>query len=63
MIKPAFMDKIGEKHDIIYAEESEKLNIRRMEYKESQKARRDYRKEYVKEYIAYLKAKKNSENK
>lgn len=63
LIKPSFMDKIGEKHDKIYAEESEKLNLRRKEYKESQKARRDYRKRYAKEYIAYLKAKKNGENK
>ncbi len=57
LIKPKFMDKIGERHDGEYAAALERLNQRRREYKESIKARRNYRKQYIKEYMSYLKAK------
>jgi phosphatidylglycerol:prolipoprotein diacylglycerol transferase len=58
LIKPPFADRIGAIYDEEYAESLEKLNLRRKEYKETIKARREYHKQYLKEYRAYLKAKK-----
>lgn len=58
LIRPRFLDKSGCKYNESYTEEVRKLNLRRKEYKDAIKARREYRKQYVIEYRQYLLAKR-----
>lgn len=56
LIKPRFMETWGGKYDRKYEKAVDMLNIRRGEYKEAKRARREYRKRYIKEYAENLKA-------
>lgn len=57
LIKPRFMETWGGKYDKEYEKAVAALNVRRGEYKEAKRARREYRKRYIKEYGEFLKTK------